>query len=176
VTAATWLTLLRMVLIVPFGAALMLGAPIWAAVIFLIAGLTDWLDGFVARKRGEMTALGATLDPVADKMLTAAALILFAAIGTITGWHLIAAVAIALREALVGGLREAAGARGIKLPVTFLAKIKTSAQFTAFLVLCFGPTPLGLFLLWVAAALTVVTGAEYTVKAVRALSSYSDAV
>ncbi|MBB4659861.1 CDP-diacylglycerol--glycerol-3-phosphate 3-phosphatidyltransferase [Parvularcula dongshanensis] len=173
-TVATWLTIGRIVLILPFAAALLAGLPWIAAIVFALAGLTDWFDGWVARKRGEVSALGATLDPVADKMLTAAALILFAATGAIAGWHLVAALVIALREALIGGLREATASDGIKLPVTPLAKWKTTAQFAAFLFLCFGPNVVGLVLLWLAAALTAVTGYQYTAKAVSALSLPSE--
>jgi len=175
VTLATWLTLGRIVLIVPFAAALLAGFEVLAAILFLLAGITDWFDGYVARKRGEVSPLGATLDPVADKMLTGAALLLFVATGAVFGWHLVPALVIILREALIGGLREATAGEGVKLPVTYLAKIKTTAQFAAFVFLCFGPdagilSVIGLVLLWIAAALTFWTGYQYTDKAVRALT------
>ena len=173
-TLATWLTLARIGLIVPF-AVLFFTGPLWlAAVLFAVAALTDWLDGYVARKRGEVSALGAALDPIADKLLTIAALILLCAVDIIGGWGIAAALAIGLREVLVGGLREAVAGRAVKLPVTFLAKIKTTVQFTAFLVLIVsaGTGTLGVVgdaLLWIAAALTVWTGYQYTDKAVRSL-------
>lgn len=175
-TLATWLTLARIVLIVPF-AVLFFTGPLWlAAVLFAVAALTDWLDGYVARKRGEVSALGAALDPIADKLLTIAALLMLCATDIIDGWGIAAALAIGLREVLVGGLREAVAGRAVKLPVTFLAKIKTTAQFTAFLVLIVsaGAGSLGTagdVLLWVAAALTVWTGYQYADKAVRSLTS-----
>ena len=173
-TLATWLTLGRIVLIVPF-AILFFTGPLWlAGVIFAVAALTDWFDGYVARKRNEVSALGAALDPIADKLLTIAALILLCASGIVSGAGVVAALAIALREVLVGGLREAVAGRAVKLPVTFLAKIKTTVQFAAFFVLIVsaGTGTLGTVgdvLLWVAAALTVWTGYQYTAKAVRSL-------
>ncbi|MEM9422583.1 MAG: CDP-alcohol phosphatidyltransferase family protein, partial [Pseudomonadota bacterium] len=77
--------------------------------------------------------------------------------------HLLPALLILLRETLVSGLRESASAMG-GLPVSFLAKIKTTAQFVAFILLCAGPSLAGLSLLWVAAALTVITGAQYAIR------------
>ena len=183
ITLATWLTLARIALIAPFVLLFWFGPALLAALLFAVAGLTDWLDGYVARKRGEVSALGAALDPIADKLLTITALILLCAGGQIEGWNVLAALLIALREVLVGGLREALAGRAVKLPVTFLAKIKTTVQFLAFVVLILG-TPytegfadpalvLGLPLLWVAAILTVWTGYQYTDEAVRALTSAS---
>ena len=174
-TLATWLTLGRIVLIVPFVALFWAGASVVAALVFAVAGLTDWLDGYVARKRGEVSALGAALDPIADKLLTITALLVLCAGGQIAGVHLVAALAIALREVLVGGLREALAGRAVTLPVTFLAKIKTTVQFVAFFVLILAAPDgvlltLGRGLLWLAAALTVWTGYQYADRAVRALT------
>ena len=179
-TLATWLTLGRIVLIVPFVLAFFFAAPLVAALIFAIAGLTDWLDGYVARRRNEVSALGAALDPIADKLLTITALVVLCADGQIAGPHLAAALAIALREVLVGGLREALAGRSVSLPVTFLAKIKTTVQFVAFVVLILAAPDmdgfgdpllvLGRALLWLAAALTVWTGYQYTDRAVQALT------
>ena len=173
-TLATKLTLARIALIVPF-AILFATGPAWlAALVFAVAGLTDWLDGYVARKRGEVSALGAALDPIADKLLTIAALILLAALGILTDAGVIAALLIALREVLVGGLREATAAYDVKLPVTYLAKVKTTVQFVAFVLLIASDGAGLLFrvgdvMLWIAAVLTVWTGYQYTDKAVRAL-------
>ena len=178
-TLATWLTLGRIGLIAPFVLAFFFAAPLAAALIFAAAGLTDWLDGYVARKRNEVSALGAALDPIADKLLTITALVVLVAGGQIAGIHLAAALAIALREVLVGGLREALAGRSVTLPVTFLAKIKTSVQFASFFVLILAAPGtdglgdpaliLGRTLLWLAALLTVWTGYRYTDKAVRGL-------
>ena len=177
-TLATWLTLARIGLIVPFALAFFAGWSWVAGVLFAAAALTDWLDGYVARKRNEVSALGAALDPIADKLLTIAALILLCASGAIAGAGLLAALAIALREVLVGGLREAVATYDVRLPVTFLAKIKTTVQFVAFLALIVSAGAgwlggVGDVVLWVAAGLTVWTGYQYTAVAVRTLTASS---
>ena len=124
---ANILTLARIVLIVPF-VALFLADASWnmnaALVVFIIAALTDFLDGRVARARGEVSALGAALDPLADKLLIAAALILLVRNGVIAGAGVVAVIAIILREMLVSGLREAVTARGGALPVMQLREVE----------------------------------------------------
>ena len=178
---ATLITLARIALIVPFAAMFFIAAP-WAMtgalVIFLIAAATDFLDGYVARARGEVSALGAALDPLADKLLIAAALILLIRNGVINGAGVVAALVIILREILVGGLREAVTQAGGGLPVTALAKAKTAAQLVAAAMLIAAAPggvvgeallPLAGGLFWLAAVLTFWTGAEYGVKAVAFL-------
>lgn len=179
-TLATWITLARIAGIVPFALAYGFGFQWLAMVLFAAAALTDWLDGYVARARGEVSALGAALDPIADKLLTITALLLLCASGAVFGVHLVAAVAIGLREVLVSGLREAVAGRSVKLSVTFAAKVKTTVQFVAFILLILAePLPggalhlVGLVVFWIAAALTVWTGYQYTDKAVRALMAPS---
>ena len=176
VTLATKITLARLALIVPFAVLFWTGPPWLAAVVFAVAGLTDWLDGYVARRRGEVSALGAALDPIADKLLTIAALILLCASGAVEGAGVVAALSIALREVLVGGLREAVAGRAVRLPVTYLAKVKTTVQFVAFVLLIAtkGEGAVGTagdVALWVAATLTVWTGYQYADKAVRSLTA-----
>ena len=162
-TPATVLTVGRMVLALPIAWSITANAQ-WVAVgLLLLATATDFLDGYLARARNEVTALGATLDPIADKLIAVAVLLSLAAVGTLEGVHLLAALAILLRETLVSGLRESASALG-GLPVTALAKVKTTAQFVAFILLCAGPSTIGLGLLWVAAALTLYTGAQYLIR------------
>ena len=178
---ANLITLARIGLIIPFIAAFLTNAP-WnmtaAFVIFVIAALTDFLDGRVARARGEVSALGAALDPLADKLLIAAALILLARNGVIAGYGVIAVLIIVLRELLVSGLREAVTAKGAALPVTGLAKWKTAAQLIAAGGLlaaapggiageAFRPAASGF--LWLAAVLTFWTGADYALRAARLL-------
>ena len=140
-----------------------------ACALFVAAALTDWLDGKLARAWGQVSAVGRLLDPIADKA------IVLIALATLTGlhglhWLLLAPVAlIILRETAVAGLREyLAGAAA--LPVTALAKWKTTAQLAAISVLlgagaagaaAEGLHALGLALLWVAAALTAITGWDY---------------
>lgn len=179
---ANWITLLRIALIVPFTAFFLSGAA-WgvkaALAVFVIAAASDFLDGWIARARGETSALGAALDPVADKMLIAAAFILLIRNGTIHDAGVIAALLILLREILVAGLREALGPKGRTLPVSALAKWKTTAQlFAAGFLIAASPggidmaalRPAASGLLWAAAILTVWTGAAYAAKAARALA------
>ena len=178
---ANLLTLGRIALIVPFVAAFLANAA-WnmtaALAIFALAALTDLLDGRVARARGEVSALGAALDPLADKLLIAAALILLVRNGVVYGAGVVAVIVIILREILVSGLREAVSGRGASLPVTALAKWKTAAQLVAAgLLIAAAPSglagealrPIAIGALWLAAALTFWTGADYALGAARLL-------
>lgn len=180
-TIAMFLTLSRIALIAPFAAMFFIDAS-WAMkaafALFVIAAATDFLDGRVARAKNETSALGAALDPLADKLLIAAALLLLVRNGVVRDAGVIAALAILLRELLVGGLRESLGRTGDLLPVTGLAKIKTSAQLLAVGLLLaaapgsvggegLGPAAGAVF--WLAAILTVITGADYSRRAVRLL-------
>lgn len=172
---ANALTLMRIFLIVPFAAAMFApGDPAgWTALgLFVLAGLTDFLDGAVARSRNETSKLGAALDPVADKMLAAAALFLLVMQGTLYGLHILAGLVIILREIWVAGLREALSGRDI-LRVSPLAKAKTTLQFVgiALLLVPLGGTitGIGLIILWLAALLTLYTGFQYTRRAIAAL-------
>lgn len=180
---ANILTLARILLIVPFAAMFFIDEA-WAQsaafVIFALAAATDFLDGRLARSRGETSALGAALDPLADKLLISAALLLLVRNGVIRDFGVIAALAILLREILIGGLRESLGKYGETLAVTGLAKMKTSAQLLSVgLLLAASPAglagerlmPIASLLFWAAALLTVVTGADYASKAVRLLRS-----
>lgn len=149
-----------------------------AFVIFVIASLTDFIDGRIARARGEVSALGAALDPLADKLLIIAALVMLIRMGVIASWDVIAALSIVLREVLVTGLREALSTRGGKLPVTRIAKWKTTAQLLAAgLLVAAAPGGLigasaagaGTAALWIAAILTIWSGADYTLRAAKQL-------
>lgn len=143
----------------------------WVALfIFISAGVTDVLDGYYARKWGEQSAFGRMLDPIADKLLVASCLLMLAADGTIRGWSLWAAIVILCREILVSGLREYLAELRVSVPVTQLAKWKTTLQLVAvgFLIAgdagdAFVPvvTPVGLTLLWLSALLTLYTGWDY---------------
>jgi CDP-diacylglycerol--glycerol-3-phosphate 3-phosphatidyltransferase len=168
---ANVLTVGRTALVAPFAALFFLNAP-WAMqaalVLFAIAALTDLFDGMVARARKETSALGAALDPLADKLLVAAAMILLVMNGVISGPAVVAALVIVIREILVAGLREALALRANSLPVTRLAKWKTAFQMIAVAALIAG-APGGFApdlrgeagVLWIAAALTFWTGADY---------------
>lgn len=143
----------------------------WLALaIFVVAAVTDVLDGYVARAWEQQTSLGRMLDPIADKLLVAAALLMLAAQQTIAGWSLWAAVIIMSREILVSGLREFLAEVNVSVPVTQLAKYKTVVQMVAIGFLLAGSagdkifpwtTLTGLSLLWISAILTLYTGWDY---------------
>lgn len=145
-----------------------------AFVLYCLMGVTDYFDGYLARAKGTVSKLGVFLDPIADKIMVAAVILML--VGTrhddeavINGIHIIAALVILLREIAVSGLREFLAGLQVSLPVSQLAKWKTTLQLVAFgaLILA-GALPLeiwikltGLVALWGAAALTLVTGWDY---------------
>jgi cardiolipin synthase len=138
--------------------------------IFIVASITDYLDGYLARIWNQTSNIGRMLDPIADKLLVASVLLLMAADGTIAGWSLWAAITILCREILVSGLREYLAALTVSVPVTQIAKWKTTAQMFALAFLLAGPagdkvlpytTEMGITLLWIAAVLTFYTGYDY---------------
>lgn len=145
----------------------------WTALaIFVLASVTDYLDGYLARAWQQTSNIGRMLDPIADKLLVATCLLLLAADTdrTIAGWSLWAAIIILCREILVSGLREYLAALKVSVPVTQLAKWKTAIQMIAIAFLLLGPagdkivpywTQIGIFLLWVAAIVTLYTGYDY---------------
>jgi cardiolipin synthase len=137
-----------------------------ALILYVAAAITDWLDGFLARRMNESSDLGKMLDPIADKLLVGALLVIFAWTRDFSSWELIPAIAILIREIFVAGLREYMGAKAVSVPVTFLAKWKTTAQLVAlFFVIVDGLLPsfgfISATLLWIAAGLTVWTGWQY---------------
>jgi cardiolipin synthase (CMP-forming) len=140
-----------------------------AMIIFVVAAVTDWFDGYFARRYHQISRLGRFLDPIADKLLVAAALVMLVANGPLHGVHVLAALIILAREILVSGLREFLAELRVGLPVSQLAKWKTAAQMTAIAFLLVGEAgpkeipvvPIGLTLIWIAAALTLVTGYDY---------------
>jgi cardiolipin synthase len=156
--------------------------PLWlrwvALAVFIAAAVTDFLDGYYARIWDQHSAFGRMLDPIADKLLVASCLLMLAADGIIHGWTLWAAIVILCREILVSGLREYLAALRVSVPVTKLAKWKTTVQLIAIgfllagdagdqmvgaLVPQLGPvvTQLGLLLLWISAIFTIYTGWDY---------------
>jgi len=142
----------------------------FACALFSAAGLTDWLDGHMARRWAQQSELGRFLDPIADKLLVAATLFMLVAKGRLSAeWALLPALVILCREILVSGLREYLAELRVGLPVSKLAKWKTAIQMVAIGVLIVGDagpaflsvTAIGESLLWVAALLTLVTGYDY---------------
>jgi cardiolipin synthase (CMP-forming) len=148
--------------------------PLWlrwvALAVFIAAAVTDFLDGYYARMWDQQSALGRMLDPIADKLLVASCLLMLAADRTILGWTLWAAIVILCREILVSGLREYLAGLRVSVPVTKLAKWKTTAQLVAIGFLLAGEagdrvipfiTQIGILLLWVSAIVTIYTGWDY---------------
>lgn len=152
----------------------------WALGLYTIAGITDFLDGYLARIYDEQSSLGRMLDPIADKLLIAACLLMLVADGSISGWSLWAAIVILSREILVSGLREFLAEVKVSVPVSNLAKWKTTAQIAAVGFLVAGPAgdallpagwtlKTGTVLLWIAAILTIITGYDYMKASIRHL-------
>ncbi len=141
--------------------------------LFILAGVTDYFDGLLARSMGKISSLGRFLDPVADKLLVASLLLMLVWSGSIRGLVILPALVILCREIMVSGLREFLAGIKIGVPVSKLAKWKTGLQMTAlgFLILgeagpvFFHPllttAAIGEVLLWIAALLTIVTGYDY---------------
>jgi len=151
-----------------------------ACILFSTAAITDWLDGHLARSRRQQSDLGRMLDPIADKLLVGAVLMLLVGQARLSHWGLYPAIVIMLREILVSGLREYLAGIRIGLPVTRLAKWKTGFQMgavgtllagdssAAILHVAFLPVSLiGEAMLWVAAGLTLVTGWDYLTAGLR---------
>jgi cardiolipin synthase len=165
-----------------------LDGPLWirwvALTVFIAAGITDVLDGYFARMYGQQSSLGRMLDPIADKLLVASCLLMLAAEETIRGWSLLASVVILCREILVSGLREYLAELRVSVPVSRLAKWKTTWQLVAVGFLIAGDagdkvasdilgrdmlliTSIGLALLWLSALVTLYTGWDYMRAGVR---------
>ena len=154
----------------------------FACALFSAAGVTDWLDGHMARRWSQQSELGRFLDPIADKLLVAATLFMLVAKGRFSSeWTLLPALVILCREILVSGLREYLAELRVGLPVSKLAKWKTAIQMVAIGVLIVGNAgpaflpvaTIGEMLLWLAAILTIVTGYDYLRASRRAMASRS---
>jgi CDP-diacylglycerol--glycerol-3-phosphate 3-phosphatidyltransferase len=143
----------------------------WTALgLFIVAGVSDFFDGYLARAWEQQSALGRMLDPIADKLLVSSVLLILVADGTIKSWTLWAAIVILCREILVSGLREFLAELKVSVPVSKVAKWKTAMQMIAlgFLiagrageVVLPGTVRIGLGLLWLSALLTLYTGWDY---------------
>ncbi len=177
------LTLSRIVaipLLVVLVATRLPGADFAACVVFAIAGITDYFDGHLARTWKQTSSFGRMLDPIADKLLVGATLMMLAGMQRLSPWGLYPAIVILLREILVSGLREYLAGIRVGLPVTKLAKWKTTFQMGALGFLLAGDsgatwigipwlpaTTIGEVMLWVAAALTLITGWDYLTAGIR---------
>ena len=147
--------------------------------LFVLASFTDFLDGLLARLYKEESKLGELLDPIADKILVAAALVLLVMNGIIKNYEVIAAIIILTREILISGLREFLAKSAVSIPVSNLAKFKTFIQMFSIAILLTGETgnklinfqdynaqTIGIVLLWLSALLTLYTAYDYLVKGI----------
>ncbi|MGH6893529.1 MAG: CDP-diacylglycerol--glycerol-3-phosphate 3-phosphatidyltransferase [Dongiaceae bacterium] len=170
---ANILTLSRIAAIPAIVGFMFLNGPFWhwvALVLFVLACATDWFDGYVARRLLQVSRLGRFLDPIADKLVVAAVLMVLVSTRHIDGWAILAALIILCREILVSGLREFLAELRVGVPVSILAKWKTAVQMIAlgFLIVAKSTYDLpidamliGEVLLWIAAGLTLITGYDY---------------
>tara|TARA_Y100000590_G_scaffold122555_1_gene140305 strand:- start:491 stop:1060 length:570 start_codon:yes stop_codon:yes gene_type:complete len=149
-------------------------------IIFLLASFSDFLDGLLARLYKEESKLGELLDPIADKIIVASALVLLVMDETIKDYEVVAAIIIMTREILISGLREFLAKVQVAMPVTNLAKFKTFIQMFSIAILLTGESgnkilnfgnynahSIGIILLWLAAALTIYTGYDYVKKRIH---------
>jgi cardiolipin synthase len=163
------ITIARILAIIPIVWLVMDGDIIMrlvALIIYVIAALSDWLDGYLARAWNQYSPLGRMLDPIADKLLVGILIAALAWDGSFSGWDMIPVCAILFREFFVSGLREFLGNSAVVLPVTWLAKWKTTLQLVALAIVLFERIMPGLGLasdivLWAAGIITLWTGWVY---------------
>jgi len=166
------LTLSRIIVIPIIVMLIYLKSPFYgwiAFVLFCIAGITDFFDGYFARIRNEISNLGTFLDPIADKLLVAAVILILTSKSVIADWETIPALIILLREIAVSGLREYLAEIKVSVPVSKIAKLKTSLQLVALGILILSESGitivpillLGKIGLWLAALMTLYTGYDY---------------
>lgn len=163
----TVLTLSR-ILLIPIFIFTVYQHPVLGAIIFSIASLTDYLDGYFARHSGEITKLGVILDPIADKFLVVSALIVLVDMGRLPAWI---AIIIIVREFFVTGLRAVAFSRNLVIPAEMGGKIKTATQMVAILCLILMGSifdidlyDIGIILIWIALVLAIISGVQYTIS------------
>ncbi|HEY3425136.1 MAG TPA: CDP-diacylglycerol--glycerol-3-phosphate 3-phosphatidyltransferase [Negativicutes bacterium] len=156
----------------------------WAAAIFALASITDWLDGYLARRMGIVTVFGKFLDPIADKLIVMAALIMILPFGRVPAWMVLLILG---REIIITGLRGIASSEGIIIQASDLGKFKTIFQIVAILGLLLhydynwffaiqhpwvhvNMHNIGMFFLWIATLLTVWSGVDYLVKFIKVIA------
>lgn len=161
---ANSLTLFRIFLVPVFMLLLLETAPygtLLAVAVFILAAITDGLDGYIARSRKEITRFGQLIDPIADKLLITAALLSLVELGNISAWI---ALIIIGREFAISGLRMLAAADGVVIAASRWGKLKTISQIVAIVAVLLN-VPGALLIMWVAAVITVFSGVDYFVKA-----------
>ena len=159
------LTIFRVILVIPFVALMLNGYDLWAVAVFIIASLTDLLDGKIARKYNLITDFGKFMDPLADKLLVCAAMICLVEMGRLPAWMVIVIIS---REFIISGLRLVASDNGVVIAASYWGKFKTTFQMLMIIVLILNLggvfDMIGLVLTWIALILTVVSLIDYLVK------------
>ena len=172
INLANILTICRILVIPIIVAFIYLKSPFYgwmAFILFCLAGITDYFDGYLARMRNEVSNLGTFLDPIADKLLVASVILILTSKEVIADWETIPALIILLREIAVSGLREYLAGIKVSVPVSKIAKLKTSLQLIALAILILSESGIffipilfiGKIALWSAAILTLYTGYDY---------------
>ena len=159
------LTIFRVILVIPFVALMLNGYDLWAVAVFIIASLTDLLDGKIARKYNLITDFGKFMDPLADKLLVCAAMICLVEMGRLPAWMVIVIIS---REFIISGFRLVASDNGVVIAASYWGKFKTTFQMLMIIVLILNLggvfDTIGLVLNWIALILTVVSLIDYLVK------------
>ena len=159
------LTIFRVILVIPFVALMLNGYDLWAVAVFIIASLTDLLDGKIARKYNLITDFGKFMDPLADKLLVCAAMICLVEMGRLPAWMVIVIIS---REFMISGFRLVASDNGVVIAASYWGKFKTTFQMLMIIVLILNLggvfDMIGLVLTWIALILTVVSLIDYLVK------------
>ena len=175
---SNFLTITRIVIIPIIVICIYLKSPIfgWTAFfLFCLASITDYFDGYLARIRNEVTNFGTFLDPIADKLLVAAVILILTSKSVIADWETIPALIILLREITVSGLREYLAGIKVSVPVSRIAKLKTLIQLCALALLILSESLismspilyLGKFFLWIAGLLTLYTAYDYVKTSIK---------
>ena len=178
-TLPNWMTIIRIAITPLIAVLIWIDEPAYgyqlALALYTLASVTDYIDGYMARRLKVESPLGEMLDPIADKLLVAAVLLALASV-TPSGWvFLVPALIILIRELMISGLREFLAKQNVSAPVTRLAKWKTTVQILALGFLMGAPGfpgfpfahEIGITLLWLAAILTVQTGSGYLINALK---------
>lgn len=175
------LLLLPVIIALFFAESVMGGFAVWLCLaVYFICSVTDFFDGYIARKFNQISDFGTFLDPISDKIFVASILILLVAFARITGVWILLVLIIFAREFLISGLREFLGPKNVKMPVSSLAKWKTAFQMLSLGFLIIGnnyapyTTELGLLLLSLATILTVVTGVSYMMAGLKHFRGSTD--
>ena len=159
------LTIFRVILVIPFVALMLNGYDLWAVAVFIIASLTDLLDGKIARKYNLITDFGKFMDPLADKLLVCAAMICLVEMGRLPAWMVIVIIS---REFIISGFRLVASDNGVVIAASYWGKFKTTFQMLMIIVLILNLggvfDMIGLALTWIELILTVVSLIDYLVK------------